>query len=448
MHGARPRSLGLLAAGVAMLALSLALILNSLPGGGRQTDRVHGGPRAPTASPRPELGWGLTHTQVSADQGEPAARKRAARLLADAQAPQNQHIMGWGAENPEPSPGEYDFAALDSRVELMRRGSGTPVLTLCCAPDWMKGGTAGETDWDELETAPRPEHYGDFAALAARVAERYPDIRHFVVWNELKGFYDDDRGRWDSAAYTRLYNTVYRALKKVNRANLVGGPYVVMDSVDRDDHHASRITGPWGALDQRALDAVAYWSDHHVGADFAVVDASTYTRDDRLSPDEFGATGKLTTVGRWVRERTGLPLWWAEWYVEPDGAKRWSEPRRRAVHAAALIAMARGGATTGLYWNPQRRGARCPGCLWRATHLPDGGGGTPLMALLARFQREFPPGTEYRSLEPEGPDAGKVRALADRSAVLVVNTAPRRATVRVAGERLSLRGHQVRWLRR
>lgn len=27
--------------------------------------------------------------------------------------PQNQHIMGWGAGNPEPSPGHYDFADLD-----------------------------------------------------------------------------------------------------------------------------------------------------------------------------------------------------------------------------------------------------------------------------------------------------------------------------------------------
>ncbi|OLT10047.1 hypothetical protein BJF78_29420 [Pseudonocardia sp. CNS-139] len=63
-------------------------------------------------------------------------------------------------------------------------------MTLCCAPDWMKGGEPGETDWSRIEVAPDPAHYADFAALAVDVARRYPQVRHFVVWNELKGFFD------------------------------------------------------------------------------------------------------------------------------------------------------------------------------------------------------------------------------------------------------------------
>ena len=80
------------------------------------------------------------------------------------------------------------------------------MITLCCAPDWMKGGEPGFTNWSTLEVArvyighshhsprrteeikddifdllshvftfqvaPLPEHYLDFANLAGKVAER------------------------------------------------------------------------------------------------------------------------------------------------------------------------------------------------------------------------------------------------------------------------------------
>ena len=59
--------------------------------------------------------------------------------------------MGWGGGNPEPSPGKYDWGSLDVRVETMRRTGARMVITLCCAPDWMKGGEPGETDWSNLE---------------------------------------------------------------------------------------------------------------------------------------------------------------------------------------------------------------------------------------------------------------------------------------------------------
>jgi hypothetical protein len=76
---------------------------------------------------------------------------------------------------------------LDSRIALIRRTGGTPVTTLCCVPDWMKGGRPGTTDWSKLEVAPAPGHYADFAALAATIARRYPFVRHFLflVWNEF-----------------------------------------------------------------------------------------------------------------------------------------------------------------------------------------------------------------------------------------------------------------------
>src|SRR5439155_9682723 len=178
----------------------------------------------------------------------------------------------------------------------------TPVITLCCAPDWMKGGRPGETDWTKLELAPTPAHYSDFATLSAAVARRYPSVRHFQVWNELKGFWDPVRQRWNYEGYTRLYNAVYAALKAVDPRLQVGGPYVVMQSFSSraaagDD--AATLSGRWGVMDQRALDVVRYWLSHKRGADFLVVDGGSQARDRDLVTDQVAGTGKFAAVTAW-----------------------------------------------------------------------------------------------------------------------------------------------------
>ncbi|MFJ9041341.1 xylan 1,4-beta-xylosidase [Streptomyces sp. NPDC102406] len=465
----RWRLTALLGVGVAALALVLTLF-GTLPGGdGRDGgtagttpggDTVYGTPTEPSRTPGSEVGWGFTHTEHSADEGSAAATERVEKLLGDRTLPQNEAIMGWGADNPEPVKGRYDFDALDSRMEFIRRSGSTPVITLCCAPDWMKGGTpgAGTTDWsrESLEAAPYPEHYQDFANLAATVAKRYPDVRHFIVWNEFKGFWNDERGRWDYEGYTKLYNLVHKALKEVDKDIRVGGPYLVMDSLSpkQDDGASDAVEGAWGRMDQRIVDAFTYWNKNKAGADFVVVDGSSYTNDDEMLPDEFRATDKFTDVGGWLRERTGgLPLWWAEYYVEPadsdDDRKGWSEPHRVAVQAAGLMAMAKGGATSGFYWNPEtQRGDGCAGCLWRPTDRASGGRPLPMFGLLARFDEEFGPGTRFRGVDVAADDRPNVRVLADDKAVLVVNTLDRAISAEIDGERFQMRGYEVKWLRR
>ncbi|NEA67667.1 xylan 1,4-beta-xylosidase [Streptomyces sp. SID12488] len=458
----------LLGVGAAALALVLTL-LNTLPSNGGSTagtsrdgDKVHGTPSVSSpGSSDPDVGWGFTHTQFSADEGSGAAVERVEGLLSkDPGLPQNQHIMGWGAGNPEPVKGRYDFTEMDRRIDFMRASGATPVVTLCCAPDWMKGGRSGsdKTDWSQsaLETAPERAHYKDFAALAATVAKRYPDVRHFIVWNEFKGFWNNTEARWDYEGYTELYNLVHKALKKVDKDIMVGGPYLVMDSLDpRQKPDASTtVKGPWGAMDQRILDAFDYWNAHRAGADFVVVDGSSYTKDDELQPDEFAATDKFTAVGKWVRARTGgLPLWWAEYYVEPadgnDDRTGWSETRREAVQAAGLIAMAKGGASSGFYWNPEEeQGAGCAGCLWTPTSSGSGGAALPMYDLVSRFGAAFPPGTEYRTVPVAPDDRSNVRVLADDKAVLVVNVLDRPIDAQVDGKRFGMGAYEVKWLSR
>ncbi len=435
--------------GWALIGGLAALVLVVTMGGVNLiTDKVNqAGPGGAGDSPATESWprWGMTHTQYSADDGEPQAMRNAQHALAAQPLIQNQHIMGWGVGNPEPAPDVYDFSDLDDRMALIRRSGGTPVITLCCAPDWMKGGQPGETDWSKLEEAPLPKHYDEFAELAATVARRYPQVRHFIVWNEMKGFFDEEHNRWNYEGYTKLYNLVYDALKAVDPAIRVGGPYVVIDSHSPGQGgYPSMLRGPWGSVDQRSLDVINYWLEHKHGADFLVVDSSTYTRDGELIPDEFAATGKLSAVGRWLRPRTDLPVWWGEWYVEPDGS-RWSEKHRLAVQAVAMMELVEGGATTALYWNPQRPRGDCPGCLWTPTLSNDGGQPLPMLSLLQGFARWFPSGTRLEEVTASSP---VVRVLAQPLRAVVVNTTDVAVTARVDGQRLHLDGYEVCWLDR
>src|SRR5690606_473294 len=279
---------------------------------------------APTLPPPPELDawprWGVTHTQYSADNESSEMQGQARRLLGRVSMMQNQHIMGWGAGNPEPSPGQYNFTDLNRRLTFMSSSQAVPVITLCCAPDWMKGGQAGRTDWSKNPTvAVRPEHFDDYAKLAARVAQQYPTVEHHMAWNESTGFWKESAHRWDSEGYTEMYNKVYDALKKVNPNIKVGGPYVPIESTKAD--RPSELKGPYGTVDQRALDAIEYWIKHKKGADFIVVDGATVTTDGGNVPDDFAATAKFSAITEWLKQKSGgLPVWWAEWYVEPENS--------------------------------------------------------------------------------------------------------------------------------
>jgi hypothetical protein len=415
---------------------------------------------APTLSEPPDLDnwprWGITHTQFSADNESDTGSEGGAAdagggpgggLSPEAEAErgllgrvpmiQNQHIMGWGAGNPEPVPGKYDFTELDRRLRLMAETRALPVITLCCAPDWMKGGSEGRTDWSRLEVAPQRDHFDDFAALAATIAKRYPTVKHYMVWNEFKGFWNDSQGGWDAEAYTDLYNRVYDALKKVDPKIQVGGPYLPIDS-DAESRRPSGLKGPWGVVDQGSLDAFDYWNKHKRGADFVVVDGASVTNDRGIYPDEFTALAKFGAVTKWLRQRSDLPVWWSEWYVAPENID-WDEQHRTAVQAVAMIEFVDSGARTALYWSPQRQtGDDCAGCLWR----PGTGEELPMAGLISGFSQWFPAGVDTTT--PQVSDR-RVRALATGGQMVMVNTSDTPLTATVDGKNFNLAPYEVKW---
>lgn len=386
-------------------------------------------------------GWGFTHTQFSADDGGATAMTTAENAVKALPMVQAQHIMGWGAENPEPVPDEYNFATLDRRMAFIERTDGIPVIVLCCAPDWMKGGHPGETNWDRLEEAPFREHFADFTELSVTIAKRYPYVRHFIVWNEFKGFFDDERNRWEAEKYTDLYNAVYDALKAVNPDNRIGGPYLDFDSEPLDSPNASPyLRGPWGAIDQRVLSAFNYWLLNRNGADFVVVDGHATT--DFGARDEFAALQKFRAVGDFLRRRVDAPIWWAEWYVEPATANR-SPSHEVALRVAAMIELASTGADTVLYWNPRPGGPHCVSCLWTDTWSANGGRPLPFLTdLLQSFVRAFPPHVERRKLNV----ADGLIALKSERALLVVNTTDAPIAATVDDQQVEMSPYETRWV--
>ena len=173
----RGRLTALLGVGVAALAL-VRDPPHTLPGSGAGTDghlarRRQGARHAHRPRPtrtRPGRGLGLHPHPVQRRPGR-AAADRAGRGAAvrrrRAAAEPAHHGLGRGQPRTGPR-GATTSRDLDRRIDLIRASGGTPVITLCCAPDWMKGGEAGvdNTDWSQaaLETAPEPAHYADFAA--------------------------------------------------------------------------------------------------------------------------------------------------------------------------------------------------------------------------------------------------------------------------------------------
>ncbi len=322
---------------------------------------------------------GVTHERLTADWwGDEEAVASAEQILSGVGPLQNQHLMGFGAENPWPDPNSdaRDWGSLDERMQLIEDTDGTPVITLCCAPGWM---TPGGEDWPENYEAPMPQYYDEYAQLAAEAAQRYPQVEYFQVWNEFKGFWNNDENRWDYEGFTELYNLVYTAVKEVRPDARLGGPYVSLNTYADCSHDCSDLSGTWGTVDQRDLDAMEYWMDNAVGAEFFTVDTWSSTKDGYY-PNQDETNQKFRAITEWITARTDLPVWWSEFYA-PEAAG--SEASSLGLMRAAIEGMRDGGAAVALLWGPECQ-SELP-CIWTPTAEAGGGQPTEYLPLVQEF---------------------------------------------------------------
>ena len=425
----------------------------------------------PIATSRLDVGVSLTENTFNPQRGDRAVID-AKRLLRGAGVFQNQHIMAWGADDPWPDPaqpGPTEWASLDRRIALIRETGGVPVITLAQAPWWMKGLTRDD-EWRSVayERRVRDDMLDKWVQLCRRVAERYAappyNVRHYQVWNEMKGYFNAATNNYDSGnsagyagefahGYTFMYNLVYDALKAVEPKLLIGGPYVVMDSWSNRATMSdpSDVSGPYGTLDQRPLDVIATWLKEKRGADFLAV-AGTTTNDvpsggetigsDRRG-DYFTATQKFADVKTWISQRTDLPVWWSEWraFDTPTPDLGFSN----AVMACSLLRMVEGGVRAALLWGPEgdANGVSFPQGLWTDTNKPGGGRPTPYYATQQAFHEYFKAGTPRYAVTTS---SAQILALASAQKVLVINTAPTPVAILLAGVQVQLAEYAVRFL--
>jgi hypothetical protein len=331
------------------------------------------------ASPVGKSQIGVTQTQRTCMDYRPSGASGQA-VLAATPMYQNQHIMGFGALNPEPSPGVYNWESFDDRMHLMDETSGTHIMTAAVAPDWMKGGNPGETDWSKIEVDPLPSHFQDFADLIGTAIQRYPDIHYVQVWNEFKGFYNETENRWDYEGYTQMYNLVYQAIKSARASVQVGGPYISIDSWASPSAGGfpSDVTGPWGILDQRSLDVINYWLANNVGADFICIDGGSETRDGGLITDPVTSMQKFSATVNWIKTKTQLPIWWSEFYPRSADDVSPLSQEAAAIYLAGIAAFVEAGGTALLMWGPEEDDSLPYSSLFSSTATASGGQPTPL----------------------------------------------------------------------
>ncbi|MCU0914312.1 MAG: hypothetical protein MUC88_07110 [Planctomycetes bacterium] len=370
---------------------------------------------APAGVSRMEIG--VTHTHAMWENGHPEAVARVKKLLEEAGIRyQNQHIMGWGANNPQPSPGVYSWSSLDRRLDLIRSMANTiPVITFCTAPGWMK---ASGKDWN-MEERVAEEHVQDFADLCKAVALRYADVKHFQVWNEFKGYWV--KGGRDVVRFTVLYNAVYDAVKAARPEVTIGGPYLPMGGRDLS------------AVDRQVLD---YWRQHAHGADFFTFDGWLEGWPPGGKTEEW-MMGRTRFFGALVREfqtMTELPVWISEFY----GGRSDNPQFTAANHASCYYHALQSGTHLALLWDGVGLGQ-----LFTRTQTADGGQPTPQGLVVRAFNRHFAPGTQlYRATS----SADDMEVLAARTRILLINKRPEPVAVRLEGRILTLAGYEVRVL--
>jgi hypothetical protein len=377
---------------------------------------------------------GVTHTQWW-EWGDSTAVANAKSLLVNGGVRyQNQHIMGWVVENPEPSPGVYEWGDLDGRIDLILSMANTiPVITFCTAPGWMK--TSGE-NWN-MNDRVADDHVDDFADLCATIAQRYPDVIYFQVWNEMKGYWSSSLDNWDYVRYTTLYNAVYDAVKAVRPDAQLGGPYLCIrgDGAITIGRSGTNTHCP---IDSRDWDVFDYWMANKHGADFICFDRWLIDwHDDNYytEAEEMLLTHFFGDVVGQLRAETNLPIWISEFYGGMDGDLDFIAANHASCYYHCLI----NDANLALVWNPQE--GEIAHYLFTDTDPSSGGQPTPHYYVVKAFNDYFGPGTQIYETMSSSPD---VEALTSLAKTMLINKSPTSVTVGVNADSVVLDGYEVK----
>ena len=113
----------------------------------------------------------------------------------------------------ETEQGTFDWTTPDAVLGPLEQAGIEPVVTLYGTPGWANGVRAPNV---------APTRGSDFADFAAAIADRYPTVHKWTIWNE------PNQRRWLSTAspvqyVTRLLNPAYVAIHDVSPSSRVAG---------------------------------------------------------------------------------------------------------------------------------------------------------------------------------------------------------------------------------
>lgn len=272
----------------------------------------------------------------------------------------------------------YAWSSLDTRVDRMRLGcadgQGSWGLIATEAPRWMRPGQ--DTDGTVGIDSGHFQDYADFIGIAfaryqplARggvhpgtgLASDPPEF--CVVWNEMKGMYDNANHHWDYVSYTTMYNLVYAAVKAVDSTILVGGPYPELGAYSNSSaitpSHHDLVGGPgaaslnqnatWGAIDAQDTDVIVYWALHATGFDFVCYDGHAQAKDTNLINGSTAAQKASNTAAYWHDLATFIaaipgcedkPQWIMELHVGEKHSPHLSDADQATMYSSALQGLA------------------------------------------------------------------------------------------------------------
>ncbi|HSW89882.1 MAG TPA: carboxypeptidase-like regulatory domain-containing protein [Patescibacteria group bacterium] len=426
---------------------------------------------SPTVS---KLHIGVTHTQESINSGGDATAINAGKALLSTVAQyENQHIMGFGANNlwddPSTDPVNWNWSSLDTRVKLMRDTGSVPILTLFGAPTWMVDPTwysgkynGSNTDWGQLTLAPLDVYESDFAYMVGQIVSRYngttlddtgtpfPKIEYFQVWNEMKGFWDRSVNHWNYDKYNRMYGLVYDEIKSLRPEANVGGPYVRFSKYvyPHAAQNSSLTSTAYGTVDQRDMNVVTQWltwltnnldTDGHLKAQFIAVDGNITPKDvldGTFPPNLFAALQQYSDIDDWMNTQmstiinTTLPIWWSEDYVgkvNGDPVLITSETLQPPALATMLSHHVNSGTNTSLRWGPEEQ-VSSQGVaqgdkqnLFSSTQFAGGGQAFTNYYVYSYFRNYFSSGTSVYPVTI-APSTNAISVLASSSKALIINT--------------------------
>jgi hypothetical protein len=297
-------------------------------------------------------------------------------------------------------------------------------------------------------------HITDFANLAAAIAQRYPDVKYFQIWNEFKGYWDDSiknsdgsTGNFDYVRYTQMYNAVYKAVKSVRPDAKIGGFYLPLGG-DGSNTLGYTGLGTYTPLGARDMDSLNYWLVNKVGADFICVD---FGLKDWFNPNHLNAADGLALTWTYkkiiqdIEAKTNLPIWFSEYYSLPDAVYNGS-PWVAAAMASIYLNMIKGEVTTpitALLWNPEEGEQGCPNYLFTDTGTAAGGQPTPHYYVYKGMYDYFPLGTQLYTATSSDPN---VEVLASADKTMLINKYNTSKIVSVNGVEYTLASYEVRFV--